>query len=93
MLSGWVRALGGRALWPAPNVVADGAANIGFSSSVGRHLFSVSSMGMDSPIGTVEYTSIGDVVATPGKNPCLFDLSFDTLASDATNLPSLNLET
>ena len=37
VLSSWVGTLGCRALCPAPNVIADGSANIGFSSSVGRH--------------------------------------------------------
>jgi len=37
VLAGRVGAFGGRALRSSPDVVADGAANIGFSSSVGRH--------------------------------------------------------
>ena len=37
VLSGWVCAFGGRAFRSSPDVVADGAANIGLSSSVGRH--------------------------------------------------------
>jgi len=37
VLAGRVCAFGGRALRSSPDVVADGAANIGFSSSVGRH--------------------------------------------------------